>query len=90
MYEIKTPIILESVEAAREAITGIRRGSLEPRHAAVLISGARALQAGIATDIKARLALPKIEAQEALLVEESKQQKITDQAQSGERSKSRS
>ncbi|HZT90361.1 MAG TPA: hypothetical protein VFA12_20640 [Stellaceae bacterium] len=68
-YEIRTPVVLESVEAARAAISGIRDGSLEPRHAAIVVSGARALQAAVVTDIRARLADPKIRAQEAKLVE---------------------
>lgn len=63
-YEVKTPIVLESVEAARIAISGIRDGSLEPSHANVLVRGARALQGAVAVDIRARMAGPKIDALE--------------------------
>ena len=70
-YEITTPLIAKSVEAARAAIAGIQDGSLEPRHAAILISGARAFQNAVSTDIKARIAAPKISAQEAKLIEAS-------------------
>jgi hypothetical protein len=80
-YEIRTPIVKESVEAARAAIAGIQSGALEPRHAAVMISGSRALQSAVTTDIRARIADPKITAQEALLVEQSREQeKIEDRS----------
>jgi hypothetical protein len=80
-YEIRTPIVSESVEAARAAIAGIQSGALEPRHAAIMISGARALQSAVATDIKARIAAPKIAAQEALLIEQAHEQaKIDDRS----------
>lgn len=75
-YEIRTPIISESVEAARVAIAGIQDGSLEPRNAAIVISGARALQSAVATDIKARLAAPRIAAQEAKLIDQEQRQQI--------------
>jgi hypothetical protein len=78
MYEIKTPIVNESVEAARAAINGIQTGSLEPRFAAIMISGARALQSAVTTDIRARLAAPRIAVQEAKLIEAETQAKITD------------
>jgi hypothetical protein len=85
-YEIKTPIVNESVEAARAAIVGIRTGSLEPRHAAIMISGARALQSAVSTDIRARLAEPKIAAQEALLIEQSREHALTDRSQTAPQS----
>ena len=72
-YEIKTPIVQESVIAARAAISGIQNGVLEPRHAAVMVSGARALQSAVATDIRARMAAPRIAAQEAQLIEATKE-----------------
>lgn len=72
-YQIKTPIVQESVIAARAAISGIQNGALEPRHAAVIVSGARALQSAVTTDIRARMAAPRIAAQEAQLIEASKE-----------------
>jgi hypothetical protein len=79
-YEIRTPIVAESVEAARAAIIGIQSGALEPRHAAIMISGARALQSAVSTDIRARIAAPKIAAQEALVIEQEQQSKIEDRS----------
>ena len=65
-YEIQTPILMESVEFARTAANGVLNGTLEPRMAAVAISGARALQGAVNTDIRARLAAPKIRRVEAM------------------------
>lgn len=76
IYEIKTPLIMESVEAARAAIEGIQDGSLEPRHASILISGARSFQSAVSTDIKARMAAPKIAAQEAKLIDQEGRRQI--------------
>jgi hypothetical protein len=64
-YEVKTPLIQESVEAARAAIIGIQTGALEPRQASILVSGARAFQSAVTTDLKARIMLPKITMLEA-------------------------
>ncbi|MGH6715673.1 MAG: hypothetical protein ACREDC_05715 [Bradyrhizobium sp.] len=63
-YEVKTPLLLESVAAARAAISGIRDSSLEPPHANSILSGARTLQSAVAHDLKVRLLAPKIEALE--------------------------
>lgn len=65
MYEVKTPLLLESVEAARAAISGIIKGGMESKQAAVVVSGARALQNAVTVDLKARLAAPKIDRTEA-------------------------
>lgn len=75
-YEIKTPLVAESVVAVRAAITGIQDGSLEPRHAGILVNGAKALQSAVSTDIKARMAAPKIAANEAKLLENEQQRRI--------------
>ena len=68
-YQITTPIVQESIDAARSAIMGLQNGSLEPRHASVIVGAARTLQSAVSTDIKARIAAPKIAAQEAKLIE---------------------
>jgi hypothetical protein len=68
-YEIKTPLLIESVEAARAVITGVQNGEMEPATAMRILSGARVLQSAVAADIKARLAAPKIAAQEAKLID---------------------
>ena len=64
-YGVKTPLILEGIEATRGAISGIQTGTLEPRQASILIGGARAFHQAIMTDLKARTMGPKIEAAEA-------------------------
>jgi hypothetical protein len=75
-YEVKTPLIVESVTAARSAITGLQDGSMEPRFAALVISGARTLQSAVREDIRARLAEPRIRAQEAKLIEADRQSQL--------------
>jgi hypothetical protein len=84
MYEIKTPLLAESVEAARAVIAGMQTGEMEPAVASRVLSGARVLQAAVATDIKARLAAPKIAAQEAKLIEAARgQDRLAGPASSG-------
>lgn len=75
-YEIKTPLIAESVDALRYAIDGIKTGALDARPAGVIISGAKGLQSAIGIDIKARLADPKIRLAEAKLVETEQHKQI--------------
>lgn len=75
-YEIRTPLLIESVEAARAVITGVQTGQMEAATATRVLSGARVLQTAVSTDIKARLAAPKIAAQEAKLIEQAEQQKL--------------
>lgn len=70
MYEVRTPLLLESVEAARAVIRGVQTGEIDVATATRILSGARALQQAVAIDVKARLAAPKIAAQEAKLIEE--------------------
>jgi hypothetical protein len=71
MYEVKTPLLVESVDAARAVIRGVQTGEMEAATATRVLSGARVLQSAVSTDIKARIAAPKIAAQEAKLVEET-------------------
>lgn len=80
MYEVKTPLLCESVEAARAVIRGVQTGEMEAAAAMRVLSGARVLQTAVSTDIKARLAAPKIAAQEARLIEQSEQQQIASAA----------
>lgn len=67
-YEVKTPLLVESIAAAREAIAGIRTGAMDAATAARMLTGARALQTAVLADIRVRLAAPKIEAQEERLL----------------------
>ena len=75
-YEVKTPLVMEAVDAARAAVVGIQAGTLEARAAGVVLGGARVYLSAVNTDIKARIAEPKILAAEAKLVGESKPRKI--------------
>jgi hypothetical protein len=78
-YEVKTPLLLESIEAARSVISAAKDGSMAMAERRDILSGARALQSAVAHDIRARLADPRIRAQEAKLIETAaakRQQKL--------------
>ncbi len=81
-YEIRTPLLVESVEAARAVIHGVQSGEMEASTATRVLSGARVLQTAVSTDIKARLAAPKIAAQEAKLIEAGSPDRIADNSAS--------
>ncbi len=72
-YEVKTPLLIESVEVARAVIRGVQDGSMEMATATRVLSGARILQTAVSSDIRARLADPRIRAQEAKLLEAQQQ-----------------
>lgn len=75
-YEVKTPLLCESVEAARAVIRGVQTGEMEAATATRVLSGARVLQTAVSTDIKARIAAPRIAAQEARMIEQAEQQTL--------------
>lgn len=68
-YDVKTPMLLEAAQAARDAINGIRNGSMERGDAMVLCGAAGRLIGVVSADIRARLAEPRIRAYEAQLIE---------------------
>jgi hypothetical protein len=72
-YEVKTPLLIETVEAARAVIAGVQNGAMDGGIATRILAGARVLQAAVAIDLKARLADPRIRAQEAKMIEAEKQ-----------------
>lgn len=75
-YEIKTPMLIEAADAARAVIAGISTGTMDPREAREINSAAAKLISVVSTDVKARLAAPKITAHEAKLIESSVSPKI--------------
>jgi hypothetical protein len=76
-YEVKTPLLLESIEAARVVIRGAQDGSMASADRKDVLGGARTLQSAVAHDIRARLADPRIRAQEAKLIEANQQKQIS-------------
>ncbi len=68
-YEVKTPLLLESIEAARAVIKGAQDGSIAAADRRDILGGARTLQSAVSHDIRARLADPRIRAQEAKMIE---------------------
>jgi hypothetical protein len=64
-YEVKTPVLLESIQAARAVIKGLQDGAMEPKEGTVILGGVKALQGAVREDVRARLAAPRIAAHEA-------------------------
>jgi len=75
-YEVRTPLLLESIAAARFVIDAAKTGSMAPAERRDILSGGRLLQTAVAHDIRARVADPRIRAQEAKLIEAEKQQQL--------------
>lgn len=70
-YEVKTPALARVIEAAFDAVDGIKDGTLEKGEAMALSSQLSRVNTAVATDVKARLAAPKIAAYEAKNIEGS-------------------
>lgn len=79
-YEVKTPLLCESVDAARAVIRGVQTGEMDAATATRVLSGARVLQTAVSTDVKARQAAPKIAAQEAKMIEGQRQEALENHA----------
>jgi hypothetical protein len=77
VYEVKTPLLLESIDAARLVIAAAKNGSIAPAERRDILMGARALQTAVVHDITARKAEPIIRAQEAKLIEAQAMQQDT-------------
>lgn len=67
-YEVRTPALVEAMSFARLAAQGITERSLPAREAGQLIAAANSINKAVGTDIKARLALPRIMAEEAKIM----------------------
>lgn len=72
MYEIKTPAMKRVVEVANYVIDNVLSGSLEPKAGQVVNSANNTLIRAQSNDLRTRLAIPKLNAQEAKLVEHEK------------------
>lgn len=78
-YEVKTPVLADTIGFLRNASRGLAGGSMEPKDAvAVAVVEDKVIKA-VGMDIKARTALPKIMAAEAKVIENQKQSAIEHQ-----------
>lgn len=68
-YEVKTPILLETINVARAVIQGAQDGTIIAADRRDMLGGARVIQSAVRDDIRARLADPRVRAQEAKLIE---------------------
>jgi hypothetical protein len=64
-YEVKTPMLNEAADMAREAYKRVISGRVDPREATVINNSAGMLVKVVATDSVVRLRAPKIAAYEA-------------------------
>jgi hypothetical protein len=76
-FEVKTPALIEAIELARAAAEGVQTGRMERGDATVLNTAAGRMINAVGNEIKARLAAPKIAAQEAKLVEGEQARRLT-------------
>lgn len=75
-YDLR-PRLLRGMDLLDAAADGILNGTMDRLDASNLATNAGRRFVGIATDIKARLAVPKIAAYEAKLIEGTSRPKIT-------------
>lgn len=63
-FEVTTPILNEAVDMARAAYKGVTEGSLDTKDATVVNTSASRLIQAVSTEVRARLAAPKIRSYE--------------------------
>lgn len=61
-FDVRIPILRESVENARAVIAGVQDGSMERYQANHVLGGTRLLQTAVKIELAVRLAEPKLEA----------------------------
>lgn len=68
-FEIVTPALREVTDAFRDVIAGRRSGTLEKDEARDIVSAGNSVVRAIGQELKVRLAMPKLAAIEAKMVE---------------------
>lgn len=71
-YEVKTPVIADTIGFLRNASKGLVNGAMEPKDAKAVADIEDKVIKAVGMDIKARLAAPKIAAHEAKLIDQGK------------------
>jgi hypothetical protein len=69
LFEIKTPTLVRSCELIETAVEGLLDGSMETKLASLLIGGAGKLTQATGTEVKVRIAAPRIHGNEARQIE---------------------
>lgn len=59
-FEIKTPDLITARDALKHALIGIMSNGMEPKQANVIVSAANGLRGAVATDLRVRLAQPRL------------------------------
>jgi|GEM_PF-2349871 hypothetical protein len=69
-YDVKTPVLADTIRFLRNASNGLAKGTMEAKEAKAIAAVENEVIKAVGMDVKARLALPKISAMEAQLIEE--------------------
>lgn len=69
-FEITTPSLIEANEAFRKVIDGRQSGAMESDEARDIVAAGNGVVRTIGQELKVRLAMPKIAALEARMIEE--------------------
>lgn len=73
-FEITTPALKTATEAALAVIAGRQNGTMEKDEARDVIAGVNAVTRGVGQELQVRLAMPKLAAVEAKLIENAAKQ----------------
>jgi len=68
-FEIKTPILKEAADAFRNVVSGRTSGAMEGDIARDIVAAGNGIVKTVGTELKVRLAMPKIAAMEAKVIE---------------------
>ncbi len=75
-FEITHPALKIASDAAIAVISGRQSGAMEKDEARDIIAGANAITRSVGQELQVRLAMPKIAAMEAKMIEAEQQPKI--------------
>lgn len=70
-YEVRTPVLVDTIKFLRNASQGLASSSMEAKDAKAIADVEDKVIKAVGMDIKARTALPKIMASEAKLIEQA-------------------
>ena len=68
-FEITTPLLAEAADAFRNVIVGCTDGTMEKDDARNITAAGNGVVRAVGTELKVRLAMPKIAASEAKMIE---------------------
>lgn len=76
-FEIQTPALQEASDALRNVIAGRQNNTMEREEARDIVAASNGVVRTVGQELKVRLAMPKIAAAEAKLIEQEQKQDQT-------------